>query len=458
MTIRKKLATYFTAICATVLLLVFLIIYFVFYYYFHNDFYTRLEERAGIAANLYLEADEISSDSLKSVRKVYLAGLPEEDIRIYDSKNNHQFISDQGTYWNNQVIEDVREKGYLQFKEGNRQAAGIHYADNQGNFVIIVSAVDIVSEERLKLLRQIMIPLFLVVTTMLYIAGIWFARKALSPITSVMKQVQQIRSPNLHLRVQTQSQKDEIAELAMQFNQLLEHLENAFAVQKNFAANASHELRTPLTSMIGQIEVVLSKQRQTEEYTQTLQSVLTDATKLKDTVAVLIELAYIENGLQTAEHDIVRVDDLLWELQEEWNAKLPDSKLELLMNQLPENESQLQILANSRLLAIAINNIIRNAFKFSDGAKVICSLTVENDNIRISIKDSGIGIELAAIPQLFQPFYRAKNADAYPGSGLGLYMANKIVQTYKGHIHIDSVPGQYSELSIIFSNHSQAIN
>lgn len=454
MTIRKKLATYFAAICAVILLLVFLIIYFVFYYYFHQDFYSRLKERAEIAANLYLEADEISSDSLKSVRKIYLAALPEEKIHIYDNKNNHRFINEQTELWNAQVIDNVRKSGTIEFNQGPTQVYGINYADNQGDFVILASAIDKVSEERLKLLRQIMIPLFIVVTTILYLAGIWFARKALSPITSVMKQVQAIRSPNLHLRVQPGVQKDEIAELAMQFNQLLEHLENAFAVQKNFAANASHELRTPLTSMIGQIEVTLSKQRNKEEYTHTLQSVLTDATKLKDTVSLLIELAYIENGLQTAQSEIIRIDDLLWELQEEWSSRLPESKLEIEMQSLPEDESKLQVFANVRLLSIAINNIIRNAFKFSDGAPVVCNLAIADDSVTIHVRDTGIGIDPGTANSLFQPFYRAKNAEAYPGSGLGLYMANKIVQTYNGQIQAQSIPGLWTEVSVWLPQHT----
>jgi len=247
--------------------------------------------RAYIAAQRYLEADEIPADSLSHVKMRYLQRLPDEVIRFYDDKNIATFIQDKNQFWTSPVINSVRKNKQVEFTEGSRQTVGIYYYDNQGNFVILVSAIDFQGHKRLTDLIESMAILLIAVTVGLFVISRWFAQKALEPIDKVIEQMRLVRASNLSLRVSEGDGKDEISALARNFNQLLEHLENAFEMQQTFVINASHELRTPITTIIGEIEIALHKQRSNAEYEQVLQSVLNDAERLNETFTSLLELA-----------------------------------------------------------------------------------------------------------------------------------------------------------------------
>ena len=182
MKIRNRLALYFTLISVVVLLIALCVIFITFNSFVKSDFYGRLMDRAKVAAQLYLEADEISPDSLNHVRERYLKQLPGEITRFYNDNNAPSFISDRQQYWNNDVINMVRKQKEVEFTEGNRQTIGIYYNDNQGNFVILTSAADIQGHRRIDDLVEIMLVMFVLVITGLFFTGRWFAKKALEPL------------------------------------------------------------------------------------------------------------------------------------------------------------------------------------------------------------------------------------------------------------------------------------
>src|ERR1700744_5265346 len=277
MKIKNRLALYFTVISTVILLIALGVILLTFNSFAKSDFYGRLMDRAKVAAHLYLEADEISADSLSHVRVRYLKQLPGEVTRFYDDRNTASFIRDRQQYWGSDIINTVRKRKQVEFTEGDRQTVGIYYNDNQGNFVILTSAADIQGHRRIDDLVEIMLFMLIWVIIGLFFIGRWFAKKALEPIDDMIGQMQHVRASNLSLRITEGNGRDEISKLAQNFNRLLKHLDNAFEVQQTYVTNASHELKTPITSIIGEVEVALNKERTTNEYQQVLRSVLNDA-------------------------------------------------------------------------------------------------------------------------------------------------------------------------------------
>ena len=110
MKIKNRLALYFTLISAVILLIAMAVIFFTFSSFVKTDFYNRLMERANIAAQLYLEADEISVDSLNHVRERYSKRIPGEVVRFYNDRNAPSFIKDRQQYWSDAVINLVRKR------------------------------------------------------------------------------------------------------------------------------------------------------------------------------------------------------------------------------------------------------------------------------------------------------------------------------------------------------------
>jgi signal transduction histidine kinase len=451
MKIKNRLALYFTLISAVILLIALTIILVIFNSFAKSDFYGRLMDRAKVAAQLYLEADEISADSLSHVRERYLKQLPGEITRFYDESNTASFIRDRQQYWSSDVIDRVRKQKQLEFTEGDRQTVGIYYNDNQGNFVILTSAADIQGHRRIDDLVEIMLVMFVWVITGLFFIGRWFAKKALEPIDDVIEQMQQVRASNLSLRITEGNGKDEISKLAQNFNRLLKHLDNAFEVQQTYVTNASHELKTPVTSIIGEIEVTLNKERTADEYQQVLRSVLNDAEGLNETITGLMELAQVDMSYTQAALSPVAIDELIWELADQWTNKLGKGLFTVSIQHLPDDPEKLQIPANKALLSIALNNIISNAYKFSDKRRVQCDLYADDDHISITVTDSGIGIHADEKEKVFQSFYRGTNVKDFHGNGIGLYITGKIINLFNGTIDVTSMPGKGTSIIIHFS-------
>ncbi|CAN5228247.1 HAMP domain-containing sensor histidine kinase [soil metagenome] len=450
MKIKDRLSLYFTATSILVLLMVEIAICITFHSLNKADFYSRLVDRANVAAQLYLEADEISADSLNQVRERYLQKLPDEVVRLYDEGNAPSFIKDRNQFWSKGVIEQVRKRKELEFTEGKMQTVGIYYNDNQGNFVILVSAIDRQGIRRLSDLIEMMAILLVAVTIILFTISRWFAQKALQPMDKVIKQMRQVKAGNLSLRVDEGNGKDEISTLAKNFNRLLSHLEDAFELQQTFVLNASHELRTPITSIIGEIEITLQKLRTTDDYRQTLQSVLYDAERLNETITTLLELAQVEMNYTQPAFKQVAIDELIWELNDYWTEKKGKGLLNVSILNLPDDAEKLQINANKQLLTIAFNNIIGNAFKFSKDGQVQCTLFADNERIIISITDAGIGILPGELDKVLGSFYRGANVAGYAGNGIGLYVTGKIVDLFGGALTLNSVPDEGTTVIIEF--------
>lgn len=438
MKIKDRLALYFTLVSTKALLGVLFSVYFIFIKFLESDFYDRLNDRAFIIAKLYLEADEISTDSLQKVRNEYLETLNSEVVRIYDEQNKPRFISDNQQFWTSDRINQVRKSKKTRFKEGMQQTVGIFYKDNQGDFVILVSAIDQSSFSRISKLRTIMIATFIIITLGLLLSSRWIANRILKPLDIFIADVKNIKSNNLDFRVAERKNKDEIDLLAQNFNQLMAHLEQAFILQKTFVANASHELRTPITSLLMSAEIALQQNRSTEEYQHTLRSVIEDAEKMNTTINSLLSLAQADLEFGSTQTEPVRIDELLWQLQEHWNKIKNQGKLIIEFEELPMDTEQLVLRINKNLLEIAINNIISNAFKFSDQRDVRCMLSVKNQLLQIEIKDLGKGISDEDKQHIYQPFYTSKQKTSLNGSGMGLYMAHKIITLANGEISFTS--------------------
>jgi signal transduction histidine kinase len=438
MKIKNRLALYFTLISLVILLIALAATFFTFTSFAKTDFYGRLMDRAKVAAQLYLEADEISVDSLNRVRQRYLKQIPGEVVRFYNDRNAASFIRDKQQYWSDDVINMVRKHKQTEFAEGDRQTVGIYYNDNQGNFVILVSAEDIHGRHRIEDLIEIMAIMLICVSAGLFFIGRWFAKKALEPMDAMVNQVQKVRASNLGVRIDEGNGKDEISELAQNFNRLLSHLENAFELQQTFVINASHELRTPVTSIIGELEVTLNKVRSSQEYERALRSTLTDAERLNETISSLLELAQVDMSYTQAALSPVAIDELIWEAADYWTNKMGKGLLAVNIQHLPGDHEKLLIPANKALLNIAFNNIISNAYKFSNNQRVQCDLYADDKFIRITISDSGIGIPPEDTQKIFQSFYRGANVKAYHGSGIGLYITSKIINLFGGTIEVES--------------------
>ena len=452
MKIKTKLTILFTLLIAILLLILNFYIYSLSKSYSSNNFFSQLRDRVFATANIFLEADEAGRDKsvFNEFQKKYLEKLPGETIRIYDSLNHPAFIKDSVS--NNfplQIIEKTRNENVFQDEKNNKFTYGIYYTDNQGNFVILVTAIDKIGKAKLIYLRNILIIGFVFSIIIVFFIGRFFVKQVLKPLRVINKQVNKISETNLNLRLNEGNRKDELAELAITFNRMLARIKNAFELQQNFVTNASHELRTPLTSIIGNIEVSLSRQRNAEEYKMILTTVLEEAERLHKLSDGLLNIAQASFDINNMKMETIRIDELLEEVKVIIKNQMPESIMLLSFENMPANFDDLLIKGNKNLLMIAFENIFENANKFSDNKNVKIIFKYNPENILITITDSGIGIPEKDIANVMETFYRSGNARQFSGSGVGLSLSQKIFLLHNGRISIKSVEGEGTIVSVI---------
>lgn len=448
MKIRHKMVLTFAGLVSFVLLFSFSFIYYLSAQDRINGFYDLVLEKTNLTAWKYFEKDEMSDFVYKKVIARYTKNLPDAEEIVLNTNDIKSVNDSLKKILPVNLIQKLWAGRTIKFRLQDKQGVGIYYPDNQGVFIVIVTATDKLGLlQQQKLLEKLLI-IFLCSVVFVFLIGQIYARNILLPIVNILSNVKRIRATNLSLRLKEIDGTDELAELTRTFNQMLERLEGSFILQKNFIRNASHELKNPLTAILGEAEVTLSKQRTTEEYIVTLHKVMDEAERLNQLTGNLLSLAQTDFDLSIQRKDEIRLDELIWEIKELFDKTKYKDRIEIHFPVLPETSDLITIMGISSLMKIAIWNIIDNACKFSGNQKVDVTLKTDLNNIYLKIEDKGIGIPELEIKNLFQPFYRASNAFAFKGSGIGLSLVHKIVAIHNGEVIVSSVLGKGTVVEI----------
>jgi signal transduction histidine kinase len=439
MKIKNKLTFYYTIVVGLIFLIIDIYIYFLTSTTIKKNFFSSLKERAGITAMVFLEQDEQRASVIKPFQKKYLVELPNEVIRIYNEKNEPVFIDSSDIFtFSESMINEIRKQKNIEISLNNRQVFGEYYNDNQGDFVIIASAIDENGKKTLVQLAYILFSGLILSVIIVYLSGHYITKIILDPVVKIVQRTKQISQTNLHLRLDEGNKKDELAELSMTINDMLMRLERAFQQQRSFIASASHEIRTPLTTIIGNADIALSKNRSEEEYKATLKTIQTEAERLHKLSDGLLNIAQADFDHDTLQKKSFRMDELLEEIEDQMRQQLPNSSFSFIIKNLPEMPDELLINGNKYLLQIAFENLIENASKFSKGQPVDVQLIRTKNTFQIQITDTGMGIPQGEIELVKQTFYRAENARGIEGSGIGLALCAKIIELHHGTMTIQS--------------------
>jgi signal transduction histidine kinase len=403
------------------------------------------------SANILIDVAEIDSSRMKKIQQSTISRVQEE-LAITDSafnmfyENNIDFLSDRET------LSDVA-RNYVNFfsVKGKDGVCFTHLFKNRLFYVYAMaydkSRIVNLSELRKFLVWSILVSIFLSVL-MSYL----FATRAMKPISRIIKSVKEINSLKLNTRLDEGDKKDEIAQLAITFNEMLSDLEIAFRNQEDFVSNASHELRTPLSVMISECDYVLSQDRTKEEYVKHLTEVESDLKKLNSLLNNLLELAQLKRDKSIA-LSRVRIDEVVFNSIFQIKNKYPGRKI-VPKIEYPENENDLFINGNEGLLTLAFNNLLDNACKFS-AEEITVGFLITDNFINLTFEDNGIGIPQVEIDDIYRPFSRASNVKFIGGFGIGLSLVSKIVEIHDAEMTINSEVNRGTRIEIIFRHYTE---
>ncbi len=451
MNIRTKLILQFSLIVASILIGFSVAIYLLSENYRQEEFYSRLEGRAVSTVRLLVSVQEVDKELLRIIDKNSIYALFQEKVLIINKDNQlvYSSLDDFEVNYSVELIEEIRQKHKVEYASNGNEIVGVSYIDKKGAFVVIASAYDRYGRSKLENLYQVLLIGLGIGILFGILAGIFFSRQMLEPLARMNAELSEISAGNLNIRVDEGNRKDEIAQLAMNFNHMLERIESAFAIQQQFVSNASHELRNPLAAISSQLQLVLSQRRSVEEYELVLQSLLDDAHSLVNLTNGLLNLAQSGIGNQQSLFVPVRVDEALFAAQNELSKSRPHYHFLIEYDVMPEDESRLIVLGNEQLLKTAFSNLMDNACKFSSDHTTRIGFLSVGDFIEISFKDKGIGIPLKEQAQIFSPFFRGSNVTSLnKGYGIGLSLCQRIVQLHSGTLQLESTPGKGSNFRI----------
>lgn len=443
MNIRNKLTLLFTFLFAVILLFLTVFIYISSAETRKDEYYKRLRQLAITKADLLLGA-KVAPDVLQLIYK-NADSLFQEEVAIYDTSFKllyHDAVDIDKVKETQAMIDEIIEKGEIQFKIGKLQAVGFLYHYRGADYVITTAALDEYGLTKLNNLKYTLLLSSLSSLLLIIIAGRLFAKRALKPVTEMVDKVEEITATNLDLRINTENPRDEIGVLADTFNLMLDRLENSFDSQKQFVSNISHELRTPLSTIIAELELSQYKDRSNDEYKQVIELALNDAKKLVRLSNSLLDFAkasYDQTGISFKK---IRLDEILLDARSQTIQGNPHYKVNIVFKNEIDNERNITINGNEYLLRVSFINLIENACKFSKDHQCTILISFIKGNTVLSFKDNGIGIPEEDIPLLFNPFYRGKNKSFVDGNGIGLPLTEKIIIMHNGEISVESTINQ----------------
>ncbi|WP_306354152.1 sensor histidine kinase [Flavobacterium sp. '19STA2R22 D10 B1'] len=450
MQIRKKITITYIALSCFSTLLLSAAVFFLFKQNNQYYFLKRLQDRAKITSTIYYQNDLVKTRYFQEFKNESLEGLIEEKDYVLKINGANTFEYNTDLHLPPEFYAKVMSTGSSWVEEDYRYYYAQVFNESGQKYMVIVTAKDQRGNTSVVYILQLLIFGGIGFLILAYFFGKVLARRVINPMANITKEVKRISASNLHNRLPDVEGNDEISDLTKTFNDMLDRLETSFEIQANFINNASHELKTPITTIIAETEIMLLKDREREEYIESLGNINKQASKLGNLTESLLKLTQTGYDGTKQVLDIARMDELLMEVKASMDKIYPDNRVNIKLNTIPEDESLLTIPCNRPLLELALNNIISNGVKYSDNDEVFVVLSADKTKIKISITDIGIGIPPEDIPYLYEPFFRGKIASKYNGYGLGLPLAMKIIRMHHGKLQIQSETGKGTVVNITF--------
>jgi two-component system, OmpR family, sensor histidine kinase ArlS len=455
MTLKQRLALYLSAAFAALFGLALLFIYFSFSAFRSQEFADRLREEAMSDLKLLFEIKNTDKQLLKTIDNNSVHKLYNEKTLIFDANQHlvYSSVPDALVQYNPQDLKILKAKSSFFRERDGQELFGLRYEFGQATYYAIVIAEDIYGLSKLRYLAYSLLLVFASGIVVVWLVTYQIVVQLVKPLDTLQQKVADITVHELDTQLPENEQKNEINLLSKSFNQMLRRIENAYAAQKGFTANASHELRTPISRLRIQLDSLM-RQPQTAEVQNYLENMSGDVNQMADLVQSLLLLAKLNTSPKHFKNE--RIDEVIFDACQVVKKQFLDFQMsfEVLENQdfIPDLEMNI----NHSLLEIAFINLFKNAYLYSNNRKIAVKIEQPNENapLQILFTNTGDAIEVEQADKIFDSFVRGSNAQRIAGSGLGLRIVKCILDYHQASISYNFVAPNAHQFVVRFNKNS----
>ncbi len=283
---------------------------------------------------------------------------------------------------------------------------------------------------------------FLIVA-LIAMMGLYFIRSIVVPIEKVTASAKTIADGNFEVRIEKE-RNDEIGNLTDAINEMAAELGTTEKMKNDFISSISHELRTPLTAITGWAETLDGTSNSPETVKRGMNIIVKESQRLTGLVDELLDFSRLETGRMKL---ILQKTDIITELDEVYfmfteRAKNENKKLSFF-----DDGYITPVICDANRMRQVFINIIDNAIKYSEEGDSVTVTAFEKDNMAcVTVRDTGIGIPAEHLPNVKKKFYKANLQ--IKGSGIGLAVADEIVNLHGGSLTVKSREGEGTEVTV----------
>ena len=452
MNLKQRFSLTFSLLFSLILATLLSVLFTLFSNYRKIEIQNRLVEKAQTTVKLLTEVKAADYTLIKLIDKETINNLYNEKTLIFNDSLRliYSSIDDAIINWDSSMLSKIQHEGYIYKTENEYDIVGKKIKHEDKNYIVLISAEDKFGNRNLVFLKYLVIVAFLAGLILVWLLSFYFSTQALLPLDVFKSKVQNISENNLSTRIETSGKKDEISELTAAFNTMIERIDKSFQYQKSFVGNASHELRTPLSKISAQLENLMQHPDFPPKFEKTLSSMKEDTQQLSDIVTSLLILSKLESDAQLKTFSSVRIDEIIFSSADFLRKYYADCKIHFEIINETEHDDKLEIKGDEALLRIAIGNLLKNAYLYSDNKEVDIKIIQQKEHILLQITNIGAAPEGTDTEKLFTSFVRGSNAIPNRGFGLGLSIVKRIIQYHQAEIHYVIPADRTNQMNITF--------
>jgi len=274
----------------------------------------------------------------------------------------------------------------------------------------------------------------------------WLAWYLSTPIRHLRAAFDAVAAGRLDTRIGAHMgrRRDEIADLGRDFDRMAGQLQTLVGSQRRLLHDVSHELRSPLARL--EAAIGLARQR-SDQLNDTLDRIEREAVRLDQLVGEILTLARMQAGMTRAADEAIDLVALVQEVAQDARFEAQASGREVRCVRTGE----VLVIANVELLHRALENVVRNAVKFTNvGTSVEVEITGAGDPnlVLVTVSDRGPGVPEGELDAIFEPFFRGETRVKTAGFGLGLAIAQRAIEAHGGRIHARNRAGSGLQVEI----------